>query len=183
MSALPVLLGFDPSTTKLGWGVVRDDDGSPVTCGYTPLDGTPEAIARAVSGIARVLRGRGVEPVAGVVEYPFGGGQTGGHSIFQSGVAVGMCELAAKMAWPHLELERIGARSWRPKVGVPTPPKGMTADARRDWLKAADVERARELGFDVPIVGVRKRRPSDDAADGGLIARCCWELRELAAAA
>ena len=177
MSAVPCVLGFDPSKTKLGWGAVRDADGSPVRCGYQPHGGSPEAVHDAIADIAVGLAYDGYEPTFALIEYPFGGGSTGGNSIFESGVAVGMVELSARLRW-GIPLDRIGASHWRPRVGVPSPPAELrgksNATARRDWLKAADVDLARELGFDLPIVGARKRRPSDDAADGALIARAAW---------
>lgn len=171
---IPVVLGLDPSKTKLGWGCVRDDDGSPIRADYEPLDGSPERSHRAIVAIARWLAVRDLEPVFALVEYPFGG--KGSAGIFDSGVAVGMVELSVRLCWPSMPCDRIGAIHWRPKVGVPKAPADYPAGstARRNWLKEADVARARELGFDIPIVGVRKRRPSDDAADGALIARTAW---------
>lgn len=179
---IPVVLGLDPSKTKLGWGAVRDDDGSPVRADYEPLDGSPESSHRAVVAIARWLAARGFEPTFALVEYPFGG--KGSAGIFDSGVAVGMVELSVRLCWSSIPCDRIGAIHWRPKAGVPRPPAELPAGstARRNWLKEADIARARELGFDIPIVGARKRRPSDDAADGGLIAHVAWKQLEAGAA-
>ena len=171
--SVPVVLGFDPSKTKIGWGAVADADGAPLWAGYAPCDGSPEGVHRAMADVAGVLRGHGWSPTFALVEYPFGG-RGGGHGIFESGVAVGYCEAYARLLWPWLPLDRIGAIHWRPKVGVPRAPAGLTDGRRRDWLKAADVDLALQLGFDLPMVGSRKRRPSDDAADGALIARTAW---------
>lgn len=176
---IPVVLGLDPSKTKLGWGLVRDDDGSPIRADYEPLSGSPESSHRAIVSIARWLGARGMEPIFALVEYPFGG--KGSAGIFDSGVAVGMVELSARLCWPAMTTDRIDSMRWRPKVGIPRPPAELPARSpeRRNWLKEADIARARELGFDIPIVGARKRRPSDDAADGGLIARVAWLQLEV----
>ena len=75
-----------------------------------------------------------------------------------------------------MTVDRIDSMRWRPKAGVPHPPSSLPGRSpeRRAWLKEADIARATELGFEVPLVGVRKRRPSDDAANGALIARVAW---------
>lgn len=170
-----VVLGLDPSKTKIGWGLVDETDGSPIRADVAYVDGSPEGTRRALSDAAAWMAAHDIEPCLAYVEYPFGG-RGGGHGIFESGVSVGYCEFAARMFWPRIALDRIDSRRWRNIVGVPSPPADLPArsTARRDWLKGQDVDLAQQLGFTLPIVGVRKRRPSDDAADGALIARAAW---------
>ena len=167
-----VVLGIDPSKTKMGWGVVMDADGSPGPCGAADLDGSPQATWEAIAALDVMLDARAWEPVLVYVEYPFGG-RGGGHGIFLSGVAVGLAEMAARRFWPLAAIDRIGSMSWRPKVGLRNRAPAGVGDSRK-WLKAADVVEAQRLGFDVPLVGKRVIRPSDDAADGALIARAAW---------
>jgi len=170
-----VVLGLDPSKTKIGWGLVHEDNGSPIHADVAYVDGSPESVRRALGDAAAWMASHNLEPSLAYVEYPFGG-RGGGHGIFESGVAVGYCEFAARLFWPRIALDRIDSKRWRRRVGVPTPPADLPArsTARRDWLKGQDVDLALQLGFELPIVGVRKRRPSDDAADGALIARAAW---------
>ncbi len=171
---MEIVLGFDPSKTKLGWGAVREDNGAALRAGFSPLDGSPESWLAAMRDVSQWCRFYHLEPVFALVEFPFGG--KGSAGIFDSGVAVGQCELAARLFFPAMTMDRIDSQRWRSKVGVPRPPAELPgrSAARRNWLKAADIARAQELGFDIPIVGARKRRPSDDAADGALIARAAW---------
>lgn len=62
MSPTPVLLGFDVSPTKVGIGVVRDDDGRPVRAAVEPLAG-PESLREVLTALGWSLplcRGRRV---------------------------------------------------------------------------------------------------------------------------
>jgi hypothetical protein len=169
----PCILGFDPSPSKLGWGVVRDDGGEPVDCGVEQTDGAPENIRRALTGLDRVLRARGLEPCFGYMEKPGGRGASGG---FDEGVACGMVWALARSVWPWLTIDWTTTSHWRSVVGIPTQaPSVVVGDSRRRrWLKDRSVERAQALGFQLPESGKRVVRPSDDAAEGGLIARAAW---------
>lgn len=167
-----VVVGIDPSKRKLGWGVVMDADGSPGPCGVAELDGSPQATWAAIADLDVLLDAHGWNPVLVYVEYPFGG-KGGGHGIFESGVAVGLVEMAARRFWPSAAIDRIGSMSWRPKVGLRNRAPRDAGDSRK-WLKAQDVLEAQRLGFKLPLTGVRVIRHSDDAADGALIARAAW---------
>ena len=170
MSA-PCILGFDASPSKLGWGVVMDLDGDPVDCGVEEILGTPELVVRALRGLNRVLEARGLEPVFGLMEKPGGRGSSGG---FDEGLACGMVRMAARSLWPWLTIDWTNASHWRTVNGLATkaPADVRGASRRRRWLKDRSVERAQALGFQLPESGTRVVRPSDDAAEGGLIARC-----------
>jgi hypothetical protein len=169
MSA-PCILGFDASPTKLGWGVVRDDGGEPVDCGVEDHGGDPAKVRVALSGLDRVLRARDLEPTFAYMEKPGGRGSAGG---FDEGLACGMVWALARSVWPWLTIDWTTASHWRSVNGIPTkaPVDVVGASRRRRWLKDRSCARAIDLGFVVPR---SKARPLDDAAEGGLIARCAW---------
>jgi hypothetical protein len=171
--AAPCILGFDASPSKLGWGVVRDDGGEPVDCGVEEVDGAPENVWRALSGLNRVLIARGLEPSFAYMEKPGGRGASGG---FDEGVACGMVRALARRVWPWLTIDWTTTSHWRSAVGLDTrAPDYVEGQApRRRWLKMQSVDGARALGFVLPDVGVRVVRFSDDAAEGALIARAAW---------
>lgn len=177
-----VVLGVDPSKTKVGWGMVNAASGAALRCGSRELDGSPEAVRRFWLDVGRIVRQHDLVPVFALVEYPFGG--RGSKGIFESGVAVGMHELAMRMQWPGLTIDRIDSQRWRSLAGVPRAPKELPARSteRRNWLKVADCDRATELGFRLPTRGVQVIRPDDDAADGALIAYAAWKQLEAGAA-
>lgn len=169
------VLGFDVSPKKMGVGIVRDADGSPVLAGYYPLDGSAEVLAAVLMHVDRVMKVRELVPVFGMVERPFGAvGDVEG--AMRAGVALGALEFAARMQWTWLTLDRVEATTWRSRNGIPprAPKEIEGREPRRRWLKERAVERAVELGFDLPVVGARVRRLSDDAAEGALIARAAW---------
>lgn len=174
-----VVLGFDPSKRKLGWGCVHDATGQPLGCGWTELDGSPEQMAEAVARLDVFLDGQDLHPVFALIEYPFGG-RGGGHTILESGVALGYLEMAARLRWPWLTFDRMDSKRWRKRAGVPDAPSDLSARSRakRAWLKQADIDRARDLGFTLPTTGIRVIKLSDDAADGALLAYAGWRMLE-----
>lgn len=167
------VLGFDPSKLKLGWGAVRDDTGEPISCGVEPVDGAPELVQAAIRSISRTIDALGVEPVFAYMEKPGGRGSSGG---FDEGEACGMVWMAARARWPWLTIDYTTASHWRSVNGIPTraPDTVVGEHRRRAWLKAQSVEQAQRIGFQLPEVGKRVVRPSDDAAEGALIARCAF---------
>lgn len=172
-AVVPCVLGFDPSPTKLGWGAVRDDDGEPVDCGAIEHAGVPEDVHAGLRGLGRVLEARGFEPSFSYMEKPGGRGASGG---FDEGHACGLVWMAARLLWPWLTIDWTTASHWRSVTGVPVKaPAEIVGDSRRRrWLKDRSIERAQALGFQVPESGKRVIRPSDDAAEGALVARAAW---------
>jgi hypothetical protein len=167
------VLGFDASPSKLGAGAVYDHDGSPALADVFPLDGSPEAMRDALRDVEVALDAAHAEPSLAYIEEPFGG--TGdARVVMQTGEALGMLTYALRARWPGLVIDRIHTARWRRMVGVGRAPEGLSGSARRKWLKEAAVERALRLGWELPTVGKRPPRPSDDAAEAALIARAAW---------
>lgn len=176
-----MLLGADVSPSKAGIGFVLDETGLPPDDGgpSASFDGIsgPEAIGEVVRALALGLHARHLEPMVAYIEQPSHGAR-GGAGQLDAGIAIGWWWYALRRCWSHLVIDTITADSWRSKVGVkragPATWAGMTSNERRRWWKERAIDRAVELGFELPTVGVRVVRPSDDAAEGALIARACW---------
>ncbi len=177
--SIPVILGLDASPTKVGWGLLRDDTGAPVACGVQTLDGSPESTRDAISTINLTLDLHGASPIFSWVERPVGG-VGNSDSAMKAGEALGMVIYASRAYWPWLTIARAETNKWRGLNGIPTrAPKGLPGrDANRKWFKQKAIERATALGFELPIVGKRVLRPSDDAAEGACIAWAAWAALE-----
>lgn len=164
-----VTLGFDVSPTKLAAGVVMPD-GSPAFCCYQPFDGSPEYLRDFVGALDFRLRVDQLEPTLAAVEEPVALRQ----GQLAAGVVIGMLTYSLYARWPHLELHLRNVSAWRSKVGITAAPKALDEKARRAWYKARAIDEATALGFELPLVGKRVLRPSDDAAEAALIARAIW---------
>lgn len=165
---IPVLLGCDVSETKVGIGVVRDDDGRPVRAAVELLDG-PESVREVLSALTWSLQG--YEPVFAYIEEPV---RFGADGQVRAGIAVGMLWYALRRHWSAITVDLIKPDVWRSRVGIARAPKALSQHQRRAWYKARAVDEAEGLGFELPLVGVRVLRPSDDAAEGALLARAAW---------
>lgn len=184
MSWSGCVVGLDVSPTKIGVGVV-DAEGEPLFATYRPIaKGDPDDVRAALLDIDSRIRALEAEVTDLVIERPFGArGDVDGAA--ETGVTIGMVTYGARILWPWVMPGRIETTTWRSAVGIPVraPREIVGHNVRRAWLKHRAVERAQALGFDLPIVGVRKRRPSDDAAEGACIARAVWLRSRQEAAA
>lgn len=171
-----MLLGLDVSPSKVGIGAVLDEDGSPALPATFELVDGPESIRELVGALYFRLGSERLEPMVAYLERP-GHAARGGAGQLDAGIAIGMWWFALRHAWPHLVIDTITATAWRSKVGLPRPeswPVKLEAHERRRWWKNCAIAEAGRLGFELPEVGKRLRRYSDDAAEGALIARACW---------
>lgn len=175
------ILGLDASKRKLGIGVIaieRLPDGalkwSPARAFSRALDGSPERAYEAVAAIAEWVDVHALEPVFGYFESPQ---SKGGTVLFEAGVGIGHLELALRLQWPGIVLDRLQPNTWRSRAGVPVvaPKTVKGVDARRKWHKANAVYHAKDRGFVLPNLGGRggTLKVDDDAAEGGMLAVAC----------
>jgi len=159
-----VILGLDPSGTKIGWGLVDQDDGSPLDAGTMRLarEGWAFLSVReqfaALSWKTKLMR-RDVTLVA--VEDPIG------RSHKQSkwnGEILGYC-IAEVHGLFGLEPEE-----WRPYTsGEWKRRAGMKGNATREQYRAFAAQFVTDYGWDA--LRIREIADDEDAAAGLLIAR------------
>lgn len=167
MMSGPLIMGLDSSPTRLGWGVVRDEDGLSAACGVHHLDGSPEAVRGALRDIERRLADAEVSLCYVEEVYPPGRGMA-----YRTGIALGYVEYAVRARWPWAPIARVTPARWRSVVGIGHAPASVAGrGARREWLKTRALVVAEQHGFTT--------QGSDDAAEGALIALAAW--RELEA--
>lgn len=157
---VPVVLGLDPQLKRLGWGVVRVEDGTPVDCGTIGIsqrdDGWYEQqIFRAAVQIrSELARSREYQyMVYETWSEKMWSGPNPGRALDLSYVA-GVTVACIQSLWPS---RVFGAtpKTWRALCGV-------GGKATKDEV----FEYARQHGFDLPA----KKDDGQDAADAGCIA-------------
>lgn len=172
------VLGLDASKRKLGIGVIAierliDDSlkWSPVRAYSRVLDGAPETAVAVVADIASYLAAHDLEPQFAYIETPQ---SKSGQVLHEAGVGIGHLEVALRLTWAGIVIDRLQPNTWRSRAGVPSvaPKKVRGSDARRKWHKANAVYYAREHGFVLPALGGRGDvlKVDDDAAEGAMMA-------------
>jgi Holliday junction resolvasome RuvABC endonuclease subunit len=160
--AYPIILALDPGTKRIGYGAVHADNGAPVTCGS--VDIAPGSFDLAVR-LALVEAGRHLPreaEVADVVVEWMGGGRAGVQSLITLADAAGQIAQAASQHW-SLPVGRRRPQTWKKAVGLP-------GNCRAE----AAIERAFELGFEVPALGRITRYYDNDAASAACMAKAAW---------
>lgn len=181
MDVVALVAGFDVSPNRMGWGLVRLDDGSPVACGMENID-LPSAgwkhqqLAVALGAVERALPDDGEVSIC-FLEQPWLSPRSGTKSAYSAGRAVQAAQAEVERRWPWAPIEYLQPAEWKSLAGVNT---GMTMDdiypvARPPYpdlkaLKPGIYVRACRLGF----------APGEhqDAADAGCIAVAGWHRNQ-----
>lgn len=141
----PAVLGLDVSPLRLGWGLVRLDDGTPLGCGMEPIDlpnkgWSHQQVVAALGAVDALCEHRRCEVSVIGIEDPHKSTASGGQSSFMAGRAVQEVVSSCHRRWPHAPLGFLQPSEWRRLAEVPPDPRDP--DNKRRTLKGAALRAA-----------------------------------------